>query len=159
VGLCLRRLSGISADNSWLGIDSMARNVLRSVPAGGRIVRNADSPVLKGFVLRYNRPLPLSWVKSAKFVCHMAGTMKFSEAPPYPYTCRSLRPTRTGKMRDKVCIRCSRTNGCFGCHSRSEKQHGSNSHSLHLRTEKLVRVRAEIQAGVVLELSLHRHHR
>jgi hypothetical protein len=99
VGLCLRRLSGISADNSWLGIDSMARNVLRSVPAGGRIVRNADSPVLKGFVLRYNRPLPLSWVKSAKFVCHMAGTMKFSEAPPYPYTCRSLRPTRTGKMR------------------------------------------------------------
>ena len=102
MGLCLRRLSGISADNSWLGIDSMARNVLRSVPAGGRIVRNADSPVLKGFVLRYNRPLPLSWVKSAKFVCHMAGTMKFSEAPPYPYTCRSLRPTRTGKMRTRT---------------------------------------------------------
>jgi len=34
-------------------------------------------------------------------VCHMAGTMKFSEVPPYPYTCRSLHRVRTGKMRTK----------------------------------------------------------
>jgi len=34
-------------------------------------------------------------------VCHMAGTMKFSEVPPYPYTSRSLHRVRTGKMRTK----------------------------------------------------------
>jgi len=32
----------------------------------------------------------------------MAGTMKFSEVPPYPYTCRSLHRVRTGKMRDEA---------------------------------------------------------
>jgi len=31
----------------------------------------------------------------------MAGTMKFSEVPPYPYTSRSLHRVRTGKMRTK----------------------------------------------------------
>lgn len=30
----------------------------------------------------------------------MAGTMKFSEVPPYPYTCRSLHRVRTGKILD-----------------------------------------------------------
>jgi hypothetical protein len=29
----------------------------------------------------------------------MAGMMKFSEVPTYPYTCRSLHRVRTGKMR------------------------------------------------------------
>jgi hypothetical protein len=44
-------------------------------------------------------------------VCHMAGTMKFSEVPPYPYTCRSLHRVRTGKMRDKVAVRGISANG------------------------------------------------
>jgi hypothetical protein len=35
-------------------------------------------------------------------VGHMAGTMKFSEVPTYPYTCRSLHCVRTGKMRDEA---------------------------------------------------------
>lgn len=39
----------------------------------------------------------------------MAGTMKFSEVPPYPYTCRSLHRVRTGKMRDFPVVRCKRT--------------------------------------------------
>ena len=46
-------------------------------------------------------------------MCHMAGTMKFSEVPPYPYTCRSLHRVRTGKMRDKALIRCSYSNDRF----------------------------------------------
>ena len=40
-------------------------------------------------------------------MCHMAGTMKFSEVPPYPYTCRSLHRVRTGKMWDFAVIRFS----------------------------------------------------
>lgn len=57
--------------------------------------------VRKGLVLRYNLRSPLSRVKEATLVCHMAGTMKFSEVPTYPYTCRSLHHVRTGKMRTK----------------------------------------------------------
>lgn len=34
-------------------------------------------------------------------MCRMAGTMIFSEVPPYTYTCRSLHRVRTGKMRTK----------------------------------------------------------
>jgi hypothetical protein len=67
------------------------------MPEGGR------SPTFRLSIrggLRYNLPSPLSRVKWAILVCKMAGTMKFSEVPPYPYTCRSLRRVRTGKMRD-----------------------------------------------------------
>ena len=77
----------------------------RLIGKWGRIPEGAESPAKaasKGLVLRYYLPSPLSRVKEATLVCHMAGTMKFSEVPPYPYTCRSLHRVRTGKMRDKT---------------------------------------------------------
>lgn len=55
-------------------------------------------------------------------MCHMAGTMKFSEVPPYPYTCRSLHRVRTGKMRDKPDL-CSRS-------FRSRRNHSQMQHGL-----------------------------
>ncbi|MDO6757969.1 hypothetical protein Q4598_17145, partial [Phaeobacter inhibens] len=43
----------------------------------------------------------------------MAGTMKFSEVPPYPYTCRSLHRVRTGKMRTKLPFIADRSRSAF----------------------------------------------
>ncbi|KIN66174.1 hypothetical protein Z946_653 [Sulfitobacter noctilucicola] len=39
--------------------------------------------------------------------------MKFSEVPPYPYTCRSLHRVLTGKMRDFSDLAVSATDDCF----------------------------------------------
>ena len=46
-------------------------------------------------------------------MCHMAGTMKFSEVPPYPYTCRSLHRVRTGKIAGEATVRNTCTNVGF----------------------------------------------